>query len=74
MYIEQSTGSVLILYMTDDILIAGNEMSSIVTTREWLSSQFEIKDMGEANYVLGVKIVRDWQKKLLCLSQQTYIK
>ena len=30
--------------------------------------------MGEANYVLGVKIVRDRQKKLLCLSQETYMK
>lgn len=30
--------------------------------------------MGEASYVLGVKIVRDRFKKLLCLSQETYIK
>ncbi|KAK2973644.1 hypothetical protein RJ640_017016 [Escallonia rubra] len=37
---------------------AGNDMSSIVATKQWLSSTFEMKDMGEANYVLGVKI--DW--------------
>ncbi|KAK2975771.1 hypothetical protein RJ640_014594 [Escallonia rubra] len=35
---------------------AGNDMSSIVSTKQWLSSTFEMKDMGEANYVLGVKI------------------
>ncbi|KAK2986484.1 hypothetical protein RJ640_001007 [Escallonia rubra] len=35
---------------------AGNDMSSIVATKQWLSSTFEMKDMGEANYVLGVKI------------------
>ncbi|KAK2989893.1 hypothetical protein RJ640_019476 [Escallonia rubra] len=35
---------------------AGNDMSSIVATKQWLSSSFEMKDMGEANYVLGVKI------------------
>ena len=58
----------------DDILLVKNDTSVIVATREWLSSQFEIKDMGEANYVLGVKIVRDRSKKLLCLSQETYIK
>ena len=52
-YIKQSKDSVLILCMIDDILLAGNEISFIITTREWLSSQFEIKDMGEANYVLG---------------------
>ena len=31
-------------------------------------------DMGEANYVLGVKIFRDRSKKFLGLSQETYIK
>ncbi|KAK2979311.1 hypothetical protein RJ640_013275 [Escallonia rubra] len=43
----------------------GNAMSSIVATKKWLSSTFEMKDMGEANYVLGVKIVRDRSKRLL---------
>ena len=33
-----------------------------------------MKDMGEASYVLGVKIVRDCAKRLLGLSQKTYIK
>ena len=33
-----------------------------------------MKDMGEANYVLGVKIIRDRAKRLLDLTQETYIK
>ena len=57
----------------DDILLAENDMEMIVTKR-WLSSTFEMKYMGEANYVLGVKIFRDCLKKLLGLSQKTYIK
>ncbi|KAK2970752.1 hypothetical protein RJ640_028275 [Escallonia rubra] len=52
----------------------GNDMSFIVATKQWMSSTFEMKDMGEANYVLGVKIVRDRSKRLLGLSQETYIK
>jgi hypothetical protein len=62
----------LSLYV-DDILLARNDMDSIVTTK-WLSSTFEMKDMGEANFVLGVKITRDRSKKFLSLSQGTYIK
>ena len=58
----------------DNILLAGNDMEMIVTTKKWLSSIFEMKDMGEANYVLGVKIFRECSKKLLCLYQETYIK
>ncbi|KAK2986482.1 hypothetical protein RJ640_001005 [Escallonia rubra] len=53
---------------------ARNDMSSIVATKQWLSSTFEMKDMGEANYVVGVKIIRDRPKRLLSLSQETYIK
>ena len=33
-----------------------------------------MKDMGEASYVLGVKIIRDRAKRLLGLTQETYIK
>ena len=33
-----------------------------------------MNDMGEANFVLGVKITRDHSKKVLSLSQRTYIK
>lgn len=30
--------------------------------------------MGEVNYVLRVKILKDWSKRLLDLSQETYLK
>uniref|UniRef100_A0A2N9GH76 Integrase catalytic domain-containing protein n=1 Tax=Fagus sylvatica TaxID=28930 RepID=A0A2N9GH76_FAGSY len=74
-YLKRSKRSILILSLyVDDILLAGNDMDSIVTTKKWLSSTFEMKDMGEANFVLGVKITRDCSKKLLSLSQGTYIK
>ena len=75
MYVKQLGKSLLILFVyVDDILLAGNDMKMIVTTKMWLSSIFEMKDMGEANYVLGVKFLRDCSKKLLGLSQETYIK
>ena len=74
-YLKRSKKSVLILSLyVDDILIAGNDMDSIVTTKKWLSSTFEMKDMGEAHFVFGTEIVRDHSKKLLGLSQETYIK
>ena len=33
-----------------------------------------MKEMGEATYILGVKISRDQSKKLVSLSQEQYIK
>ncbi|KAH6836230.1 plant intracellular ras group-related LRR 3 [Perilla frutescens var. hirtella] len=34
---------------------------------------FDMKDLGKAGHVLGIKIIRDRQKRMLCLSQATYI-
>ena len=49
-------------------------MEMIIAIKGWLSSNFEMKDIGEADYILGVKILRDHSKNLLGLSQKTYIK
>uniref|UniRef100_A0A2N9EKE5 Integrase catalytic domain-containing protein n=1 Tax=Fagus sylvatica TaxID=28930 RepID=A0A2N9EKE5_FAGSY len=58
-YLKRSKRSILILSLyVDDILLAGNDMDSIVTTKKWLSSTFEMKDMGEANFVLGTYVLQ----------------
>jgi hypothetical protein len=73
--VKCSNNSFIILSLyVDDIIIAGNNKEMIETTKRWLSSNFEMKDMGEANYVLSVKIIRDRTKRLLGLIQKTYIK
>ena len=59
-YIKRSKGSFIILSLyVDDILLAGNDMEMIIATKRWLSSNFEMKDMGEADYILGIKILKD---------------
>ena len=57
----------------DDVLIAGNDKSLINAARDWLFSNFDMKDMDEANYILGVRIVRNRSKRFLSLSQDVYI-
>ncbi|KAK8656121.1 hypothetical protein V6N13_108680 [Hibiscus sabdariffa] len=64
--------SFLILYV-DDILIIGNDIPTLQSVKAWLSSCFSMKDLGEAAYVLGVKIYRDRSRRLRGLSQSTYI-
>jgi len=63
----------LTLYV-DDILLVVNNLEVINATKQWLSSVFEMKDMGEARYVLGVEIVRNRPNKLLGMCQEAYIK
>ena len=62
----------LVLYV-DDILLIGNDVSVLQSVKIWLSKKFSMKDLGEATYILGIKIYRDRSKRLLSLSQSTYI-
>ncbi|KAL8160866.1 hypothetical protein V2J09_012355 [Rumex salicifolius] len=62
----------LVLYV-DDILIAGSDLSLLKETKSFLSSNFEMKDMGEASYVIGIEISRDRSQRTLGLSQKAYI-
>ncbi|CAL9018365.1 unnamed protein product [Prunus brigantina] len=39
----------------------------------WLSKTFLMKDMGDASYVLGIKIYRDRSRRLIGLSQSLYV-
>ncbi|KAK8988379.1 hypothetical protein V6N11_061137 [Hibiscus sabdariffa] len=69
---SRSIVSFLILYV-DDILIIGNDVPTLQSIKTWLSSCFSMKDLGEAAYILGVKIYTDRSRRLLGLRQSTYI-
>lgn len=62
----------LILYV-DDILLMGNDIPTLQNVKTWLGNCFSMKDLGEASYVLGIRIYRDRSLRLLGLSQSTYV-
>jgi hypothetical protein len=62
----------LILYV-DDILLDSNGVSLLQETKKFLSSNFDMKDLGEASYVLGIEIHRDRKNEVLGLSQKAYL-
>ncbi|KAL0318363.1 UNVERIFIED_CONTAM: Retrovirus-related Pol polyprotein from transposon TNT 1-94 [Sesamum angustifolium] len=62
----------LVLYV-DDILLASSDMGLLHETKVFLAKNFEMKDMGEASYVIGIEIHRDRSKRILGLSQKAYI-
>ena len=72
-YVKRTRGIMFLTLYVNDILLVGNNLEMINATKQW-SSIFEIKDMGEARYVLGVEIVRNHPKKLLGMCQEAYIK
>ena len=74
MYLKVSGSKVifLILYI-DYILLAANDLGPLHETNKFLSSNFEMKDMGEANYVIGIKIFHNGSQGVLGLPQKAYI-
>ena len=62
----------LVLYV-DDILIASNDVGLLHDTKRFLKRNFEMKDLGDASFVLRIEILRDCSG-ILRLSQKNYIK
>jgi hypothetical protein len=51
-------GIILCLYV-DDILILGTSIDVIEEKKYFLSNNFEMKDLGEANVILNIKLLRE---------------
>ena len=59
---QGSMVTLLILYV-DDILLIGNDVEMLSSVIFWLSTQFQMKDLGEAHYVLEIKLLHSRKNK-----------
>lgn len=59
----------LLSVYVDDLLISSKSMALIEETKKWLKEIFDLKDMGEADCILGMTITRDRVSKTKKLSQ-----
>ncbi|GJT13224.1 retrotransposon protein, putative, ty1-copia subclass, partial [Tanacetum coccineum] len=69
---SRSNVTFLILYV-DDIIIMGYHIPSLHSVKTYLGKCFAMKDLGEAAFILGIKIYRDKLKRLIGLSQSAYM-
>ncbi|GJR01958.1 zinc finger, CCHC-type containing protein [Tanacetum coccineum] len=67
---ETGKGVIICLYV-DDMLIFGTDQVQVDLTKEFLSSKFSIKDMGEADVILGIRIKHE--SNGIAISQSHYI-
>ena len=65
----------LICLYVDDTVVCFH----VEDKQEWfddkkrISDKFAIKDLGECNWILNMKVVRNREKKTICLTQQAYV-
>ena len=63
-------GVIICLYV-DDLLIFGTSLDVVHDAKHFLASNFDMKDLGEANIILGIKILRD--NDCITLSHSHYV-
>jgi hypothetical protein len=63
---------ILVLYV-DDILLACSDNNLLHEADGFLSSNFDMKDLGDDSYGSSIEIHRDRTKSVLGLSQRAYI-
>ncbi|KAL0391597.1 UNVERIFIED_CONTAM: hypothetical protein Slati_4523900 [Sesamum latifolium] len=66
--VSASSIAFLVLYV-DDILLIENDVKMLGDNKTWLSTQFSMKNLGEASYILGIKIFRDRSKRMLGMTK-----
>ena len=67
-------GSLLILILyVDDMLLASTNINELAALKSKLNDTFDMKDLGDASHILGMRFVRDRDKKVLYLSLAEYI-
>ena len=53
----------LVIYV-DDILF-GNDERVLTLIKVWLVKWFDMKELGEANYILGIQLFADWKNIMI---------
>jgi hypothetical protein len=65
--------SVILCLYVDDILIFENNINVIKEVKDFLSNNFKIKDLGEADVILNIKLLREGNSGVT-LVQSHYVK
>ena len=76
MSIHQRSGDhqVLLAVYVDDQIIISKSLQQVHQVKKAMSHAFDIKDLRDASYVLGISIIRDRGSRKLQLSQSQYLK
>ncbi|KAK4411934.1 hypothetical protein Sango_0266400 [Sesamum angolense] len=62
----------LVLYVDGNLLIE-NDVKILGDTKAWLSTLFSMKDLGDASFILGMKIFRNRSKRMVGMTQNSYV-
>lgn len=74
-YYKKNKEKILIIAVyVDDLLIFSNDTKMKNEVKKALMDRLKMKDLGQAHYILGMKITRDRKNGIIYLDQEKYIK
>ena len=73
-YVRKLSDSLIIIALyVDDLLIAASRLAELSLFKKDLAAQFNMEDLGEASYILGIEIQRDRTARTISIGQSNYI-
>ncbi len=63
-----------IIVYVDDLILVCNNKDKLLQVKEKLSRKFEMKDLGDLHFFLGMEVERDHSQRLLYFNQIGYLK
>jgi hypothetical protein len=63
-----------IVVYVDDLILVCNNKDKLLQVKEELSRKFEMKDLGDLHFFLGMEVERDRAQRLLYINQIGYLK
>ena len=58
-----------LVFYVDDILLIGNDIGMMTSMKVWSPKTFSMKDLGEATYIIGIRVYRDKSNRIIGLYQ-----
>ena len=74
--IEERNGRkclMIIAVYVDDIVLASNDIEMLNAEKARLNEQFDMEDLGEIHYCLGMSVKRDRAAKITTINQKVYL-
>ncbi len=72
-FMQEGQHVVIVIIYVDDLIILASLMSSMKALKAMLEKEYEMSDLGELHFCLGVEFVRDRATRSITMSQSKYV-
>ena len=72
LYISREGGLFILAVYVDNIILATKSQQRMDEVKGQLSNEFDVKDLGELKYILGVSVIQNHEDNSIWIGQPTY--